>query len=357
MLHAVIMAGGSGTRFWPASRKDLPKQLLSLVTDVPLLRMTYERLEGLVPPERVWVVTTAATAEATRGLLPELPPANVLAEPVGCNTAACTGFAAHTALAGDPEAICIVLPADHVIGEPDRFRSAMEAGARTVGREGGLLTFGVQPTRPEMGYGYLELGPEHAREGEWAVHCLERFVEKPDSDRAQGYVESGRFLWNAGIFAWRAVDLLDEIERQLPELADGLERIAGSFGSTEANAVLDEVYPTLPATSVDFGVMEKAELCWTIPVDFQWSDIGSWSALEGVLPHDHSGNRGRGRTHAENASGNVLVSTGPIIAAVGVDDLVVVATPDAVLVVPKAEAQKVKNVVEALRDKGWDDVL
>ena len=357
MLHAVIMAGGSGTRFWPASRQHLPKQLLSLVTDTPLLRMTYERLEGLVPPERIWIVTTAMTAEATRGLLPELPAANVLAEPVGRNTAACAGFAAHGALDKDPDATCIVLPADHVIAEADRFWSAMEAGARAVERDGGLLTFGVQPTRPETGYGYLELGPEHTREGVWAIHRLQRFVEKPNAARAQRFVESGRFLWNAGIFAWRARDLLDEIERQLPELAAGLARIAASFGTAKAGATLDEVYPTLPATSVDFGIMEKAERCWTVPVDFPWSDIGSWPALEEVLPGDHSGNRGRGRTHTENASGNMLVSTGPAIAAVGIDDLVVVATADAVLVVPKAEAQKVKDVVEALREKGWDDVL
>jgi mannose-1-phosphate guanylyltransferase len=357
MLHAVIMAGGSGTRFWPASRRHLPKQFLSLVTDTPLLRMTYERLEGLVPPERIWVVTTTATTEATRELLPELPGANVLAEPVGRNTASCAGFAAHVALSGDPEATCIVLPADHVIGEVDRFRAAIEAGTRMVERDGGLLTFGVKPTRPETGYGYLELGAEHARDGEWAIHRLQRFVEKPDLDRARLFVESGHFLWNAGIFAWRATDLLNEIGRQLPDLAAGLGRIAASHGSADAGATLEEVYPTLPATSVDFGVMEKAERCWTVPVDFPWSDIGSWPALEEVLPGDAFGNRGRGRTHIENASGNVLVSTGPTIAAVGVEDLVVVATPDAVLVVPRAEAQKVKAVVEALRDKGWDDVL
>jgi mannose-1-phosphate guanylyltransferase len=357
MLHAVIMAGGSGTRFWPASRQDLPKQFLALATETPLLRMTFERLEDLVTPDRVWVVTTAATAAATRELLPELPAENVLAEPVGRNTAACAGFAAHAILARDPDAVCVVFPADHVIGEVARFRSAMEVGARLVEHEGGLLTFGVKPTRPETGYGYLELGREHARDGEWTVHGLQRFVEKPDSDRAQRYIDSGEFLWNAGIFAWRASDLLDEVERQLPELAEGLNLLAASFGTAKDGAVLAEVYPTLPATSVDFGIMEKAEKCWVVPVDFPWSDVGSWPALEEVLPVDEMGNLGRGRIHTEGSSGNVLVSTGPTISVVGVDDLVVVATPDAVLVVPKVEAQKVKDVVEALREKGWDDVL
>jgi mannose-1-phosphate guanylyltransferase len=357
MLHAVIMAGGSGTRFWPASRRDRPKQFLTLATDTPLLRMTFERLGDLVPPERVWVVTTAATADASRDILPELPAGNILAEPVGRNTAACAGLAAHAALSRDPEAICIVLPADHVIGQEERFRSAMAVGAHLVEREGGLLTFGIQPTRPETGYGYLEVGQENSRDGEWAVHHLQRFVEKPDAESAQRYCESGRFLWNAGIFAWRAVDLLDEIQRQLPELAAGLDRLAEVSGSSKADAVFAEVYPTLPATSVDFGVMEGAQRCWTLPVDFPWSDIGSWTALAEELPGDSSANHSRGRIYREDSSGNVLVSTGPVVSVVGVDDLVVVATPDAVLVVPKDEAQRVKEVVDALRAKGWDDVL
>jgi mannose-1-phosphate guanylyltransferase len=319
--------------------------------------MTFERLEGLVPPERVWVVTTAATAAATRELLPELPVKNVLAEPVGRNTAACAGFAAHAVLARDREGVCVVFPADHVIGEIDRFRSAMGVGARLVESEGGLLTFGVKPTRPETGYGYLEVGDEHRRDGEWAIHGLQRFVEKPDADRAQQYIDSGHFLWNAGIFAWRARDLLDEIDRQLPELGEGLSILAASLGSSTIDTVLGEIYPSLPATSVDFGIMEKATRCWVVPVDFPWSDVGSWPALEEVLSVDDSGNLRRGRVLAEGASGNVLVSTGPTISVVGVDDLVVVATPDAVLVVPKNEAQKVKDVVEALKAKGWDDVL
>lgn len=357
MLHAVIMAGGSGTRFWPASRKDLPKQFLALATETPLLRMTFERFDGLVPPERVWVVTTAATAAATRELLPELPAENVLAEPVGRNTAACAGFAAHAILARDPEGTCIVFPADHVIGDITRFRSAMSVGARLVEREGGLLTFGVKPTRPETGYGYLELGNEYAQDGDWTVHHLRRFVEKPDCDRAQRYIESGQFLWNAGIFAWRAGDLLHEIERQLPDLANGLDHLAACLGTANSQSMLAEIYPTLPATSVDFGIMEGAERCWVVPVDFPWSDVGSWPALQEVLPVDASGNLGRGRVHTESASGNILVSTGPAISVVGVNDLVVVATPDAVLVVPKDEAQRVKDVVEMLQIKGWDDVL
>jgi mannose-1-phosphate guanylyltransferase len=357
MLHAVIMAGGSGTRFWPASRRNRPKQLLDLVRGAPLLRLTYERLVGLVPPERVWVVTTEKTAEACRRVVPEIPGSNILAEPVGRNTAACVGLAAHAVGAGDGDAVCLVLPADHLIGDDERFRSAMAAGADMVAAEGGLLTFGIQPTRPETGYGYLELGPEHARVAGWTVHELQRFVEKPDSDRAQTYLEDGRYRWNAGIFAWRAQDLLEEMERQLPDLAAGLARIGSALPGADGEKVLADVYPTLPATSVDFGIMEGARRSWVLPVDFPWSDVGSWSALADELPTDDDDNTTLGRVEAFDAAGNVVVSTGPVVTVVGVDELVVVATPDAVLVIPKGQAQRVKEVVDRLRDRGWEDVL
>jgi len=357
MLHAVIMAGGSGTRFWPASRRSRPKQFLAMATDSPLLRVTFERLGNLVPIERVWVVTTAETAEATRELLPELGPENILSEPVGRNTAACAGLAAQAAQNMDPDAVCIALPADHVIGGEPRFRAAIAAGAEFVSREGGLLTFGVRPTRPETGYGYLELGPEHSRKGEWSIHRLRQFVEKPDVERACAYLESGGYLWNAGIFAFRARTLLDEIRRQIPNLASGLDRIGEALGTAEFDTILGEVYPSLPATSLDFGIMEGAEQLWTLPVDFPWSDVGSWSALAEGLSDDGAGNTARGRVQTIDAGDNVLVSTGPVVSVVGVDNLVVVATPDAVLVIPKDQAQRVREVVDGLQEKGWDDVL
>ena len=182
-------------------------------------------------------------------------------------------------------------------------------------------------------------------------------VEKPELGRARDFLESGGFLWNAGIFAWRASDFLDEVRRQLPELADGLARIALSIATAEFDEVLSDVYPSLPAVSVDTGIMEGASRCWVIPVDFPWSDVGSWSAIAETSQTDEAGNSIRGRVHEIDAGGNVLVSTGPALAVVGIDDLVVVATPDAVLVIPKEQAQRVKEIVELLREKGWDDVL
>ena len=357
MLHAVIMAGGCGTRFWPASRRARPKQLLALACDQPLLRLTLDRIAPLVPPERLWVVTTESHLAATRELLPDLPDGNIIAEPVGRNTAACAGLAAVAVRARDPEAVMVVLPADHIIGEEARFRSAVSAAAAVVARDGGLLTFGIRPAHPETGYGYLRQGAPHIEEAGWVIHRLEGFVEKPDAERAQAYLESGRYLWNAGIFCWRARDLLAEITRHLPEMAAGMQQIADAWSSPRAAAALAEVYPQLPATSVDFGIMEKADRGWVMPVDFPWSDVGSWLALADHLASDTHGNAIRGRVHAVDASGNVLVSDGPLIAALGIRDLVVVTTADAVLVVPKDQAQRVKELIDGLDGRGWDDVL
>jgi mannose-1-phosphate guanylyltransferase len=357
MLHAVIMAGGSGTRFWPASRCHRPKQMLALASDQPLLRVTVDRILGLVPRDRIWVVTTSSTAASTGLLLPDLPADHILAEPTGRDTSACAAYAARVVLHHDPDAVCLVLPADHVIPDRDRFHAAMAAGARAVGGHGGLLTFGIRPTCPETGFGYLEVGPQRFTADGWSVHHLEQFVEKPDRDTAQGYLEDGGFLWNSGMFAWRATDLLAEVRRQLPLLFDGIAVIGDALGTPEANDVLEAIYPKLPRTSVDFGIMEAAERRWTIPVDFAWSDVGSWPALAALLAPDERGNVSRGRAVAIDADHNILIGDGVVVAAVGVRDLVVVATPDAVLIVTRSEAQKVKEVVEAVRDRGWDDVL
>ena len=357
MLHAVIMAGGSGTRFWPVSRRDRPKQFLSLVDGRSLLRITFERIQPLVPPDRIWVVTTGPTAELTRRELPELPPDHVLTEPVGRDTAACTGLAAVAVCHSDPDAVCVVLPADHIIRDASRFRRAVEAGSAHVEREGGLLTFGVRPTRPETGFGYLRIGAEHGSTGEWSVHRLAEFVEKPDIDTARRYLAEGGYLWNSGMFVWPASELLEEIRLQLPRLSEGLERVAAAWGTAGAESVVGEVYPTLPRVSVDYGVMEGARRCWTIPVAFPWSDVGAWPALGELLDADAEGNATRGRVVALDCRDTVLVGDGALVAAAGLRDLVVVATTDAVLVVPAAEAQRVKDLVAAIEDRGWDDVL
>jgi mannose-1-phosphate guanylyltransferase len=357
MLHAVIMAGGSGTRFWPASRKDRPKQFLQLVAESPLLRLTYERLTPIIPPENIWVITAASTVALTREILPELPSANVVGEPMGRDTAACVGLAAEILLSRDPEAVCLILAADHVIPQEDQFRAAMTAGIRQVTQSGGLLTFGLKPTGPETGFGYLKLGELSGTIDGHQMHLLDRFVEKPDAATARGYLDDGSYLWNSGMFAWQAAELLAEIDRQLPLLGEGLHRIGAALGTNEEAMVLAEIYPGLPRISVDFGIMEGALSRWTVPVSFPWSDVGSWPALREVLSSDEAGNVTRGRTVILEANDNVVISEGPVVGVVGVEGLVVVATSDAVLVVPADQAQKVKTVVEELEGKGWMDVL
>jgi mannose-1-phosphate guanylyltransferase len=357
MLHAVIMAGGSGTRFWPVSRRRRPKQLLPIAGDVPLLRRTFERLQPWIPSSRVWVVTTRELVRPTADLLPELPRSNILGEPAGRDTAACAGYAAIRVRAADPEAVCLVLPADHVIGAGEDFREAMEAGADHVREHGGLLTFGIRPTRPETGYGYLELGPEVATSRGHAVHRLRRFVEKPDAETARTYLARGGFLWNSGMFVWQARDLLEEIAALLPELSEGLEGIAAALGTPDEGEVLDRLYPQLPRTSVDFGVMERARLVWCIPVAFPWSDVGSWHAAWEVAEKDAAGTAVRGRVVTLDARSSLVVSDGPAVAVAGVEDLVVVATADAVLVVPRSQSQRVKEIVAELERRGWSELL
>jgi mannose-1-phosphate guanylyltransferase len=219
------------------------------------------------------------------------------------------------------------------------------------------LTFGIRPTRPETGYGYLQVGSKKAESGNWQVHLLERFVEKPDADRASALIESGDHLWNSGMFAWRTQDLLAEVRRQLPELAASLDEIAPALDTEDEHAALEEVYPGLQKTSIDYGIMEGAETTWTIPVDFPWSDVGSWPALAEVLDTDVNGNVVKGNGLNLDGENNIVVSEGPSVTVVGASNLVVVATQDAVLVVPADQAQKVKDVVAELQRLGRDDLL
>lgn len=357
MRHAIIMAGGSGTRFWPASRESRPKQFLDLADHKPLLRATFERLSGIAPPERVWIVTNTQHLTATREMIPELPAANVLAEPCGRDTAACAAFSAARILKTDGDAACLVLPADHIIGEIERYTSAMNAGLEYVERWGGLLTFGIKPIRPETGYGYLTIGRPQQSVADWQVHHLERFIEKPNAEKAARLLDSGDHLWNSGMFAWRAIDLLDEVRRQIPELASGIDAMEPSLGTDEQDRAMAAIYPTLPRTSIDYGVMEGARSAATIPVDFPWSDVGSWPALAEVMQSDDAQNTATGSTIAIDSNANVLVSEGPTLAVIGASNLVVVATEDAVLVVPVDQAQRVKEIVEELRRTGRTDLL
>jgi len=342
------LAGGSGTRFWPLSRRWRPKQLLALEGEESLLRATVLRLAPLVQPRAIWVCTTRDLADAVRREVPEVPPEQVLLEPEGRNTAPAIGWSVRSMHAAARGGVVAVLPADHRVGEPERFRDAIASAARVVATQDRVMTLGVTPRWAETGYGYLELEEGAEADG---VRRVRRFVEKPSPEDAAGFASSGRHLWNAGIFLFRGDRLLELLARHEPELARGLEEIAADPRRLAA------VYPRLPARSIDYAVMEKLDSLATLPLDCGWSDLGSWGALEEVLPADALGNTGRGDCLALDAAGNLLFSDSGTIAVLGVEGLVVVRTGDAVLVMPKHRSQEVRRLVQELGNRGREDLL
>lgn len=350
-LHAVILAGGSGTRFWPASRRARPKQLLAVAGDEPLLTATRRRLEGWVSDDRVLIVTAAEQARAVRKLLPALPAENVLKEPCARNTAAAVAWAALEVHARDPQALMAVLPADHVLAPAESFRQSLQAGAELAAREPVLITYGVRPTHPATGYGYIEVGDLQEKIDGQAVHRVARFVEKPDAARAAEFLASGRFLWNAGIFVWSARTILDAFERFAPAI---LEPLASARGPR----ALARRYEGLPAQPVDVAILERSPDVRTIPIDYSWSDVGSWSSIPEVHRPDPAGNCavGGGGLVAEDAR-DCIVYAEPdhVTALIGVRDLVVVHAKGATLVCPRERAQDVRRIVERLaaEDPRW----
>ncbi|MBC8424779.1 mannose-1-phosphate guanylyltransferase [bacterium] len=350
----VIMAGGRGTRFWPLSRTRRPKQLLPLGQGASLLRDTFDRVRSLVGDDRVLVVTNAAQAEATAAALPELPPERIVAEPVGRNTAACAALGAGLAagLVGDgPVAL---LPADHLIPDPEVFRDQLAAAFRLAETGGGVITFGIPPRHPSTGFGYIEVPRPPA--GDEAVDGL-RFVEKPDADTAREYVDCGRFLWNSGIFVWHSADLAREIAAHEPEISRLLEAPLGAHGSDKFTGALSKAYETCPAVSIDVAVMEKLAGFRVMGARFGWSDLGSWDAWREFAPQLADGNRGHVRLLAGDGRANTVFAPGKAVALLGVEDLIIVDTEDALLICTADAAQRIKEITGKLEENGELDLL
>jgi len=349
--YAVIMAGGFGSRFWPLSRSTRPKQLLALGPDHrSLLRATAERIWGLVPPDRTFVVTSAQLREQIEKELPELQPHQILAEPVGRNTAPCIGWAATHVKRLDEDAIMAVLPADHYISETDAYLDTLRRGLAAA-THGDYVTIGIRPTRAETGYGYIEVGAEL----DPGVFRARRFVEKPNRQRAEQFVASGRFLWNSGMFFFLASRILDAIDQHLPGLGQELKRYEQAARTGGEAALIEATYAQLPAVSIDHGIMEKVSTVSVVPGSFEWSDLGSWSSAWELAPQDQFANVLPDDGLAVDARGNyVHAPDGKLVVLVGVHDLVVVDAGDALLVVPRDRAQDVREVVAMLRDR--DDI-
>lgn len=357
-IYTVIMAGGSGTRFWPASRKARPKQLLALGADgeTPLLTATAQRVTSLSPPAHTLVVTRADLSAATRDALPALPPENILLEPVGRNTAPCVAWATAVVRRRDPQAVMVVLAADAYIVDQEAFVSALRTAAAAA-EAGSIVTLGIRPNRAETGYGYLHLG-EDVPGAPPGVRRVRAFVEKPDASRAEQYLRDGEHLWNAGIFVFRA-DVMDAAVRaHLPEVAAAMDAFDAAARAGGEQAAVNARYPSLPNISVDYGVMEKVSEVAVVPVDCGWSDVGSWQASWELGAKDAAGNVVRADAVLFEAQRNVVSApAGKVVALIGVADLVVVDTPDALLVVPRDRAQDVKKAVDALTAKGRNEVL
>ena len=350
-LVCAILAGGSGTRFWPLSRRDKPKQLLTFFDDATLLRQTSDRVAPLCPPARQLVVTAARLATAVRRDLPDVPPAHVLPEPTPRNTAPCMAVAAHAARTLDPDAILCLLPADHWIADVDAFRAALQTAARHADA-GHLVTLGVQPTHPETGYGWIERGDAVGDD----AFAVERFVEKPDLARAVRYLHGGRHLWNAGVFVVRADRALAALRVHQPVLSAALAPLEGlAPGSATWLAAVEPAFARCPAISIDHGLAEHETGIRVVRLDAGWSDVGTWQSLLG-LREVGTANVVRGDVVALDCEDSVLVADGLLLAGVGLRGVAVVATRDAVLVVPVERSQDVRGVVDELVRRGRIDL-
>ena len=348
-VFALILAGGSGERFWPLSRRARPKQLLKLVSEKTLLEETVDRLEGLVPNERILVLTNVDQEAAARGFLPNLPPENIVAEPAKRDTAAAVALATAWVAARNHQATMLVLPADHVIKDREAFQKTMSTAARAAEETGALVTIGIKPTWPCPGFGYIERGASAPLRGAPLpneIFRVVRFREKPNLELADSFVRSGNFRWNAGMFVWSVPTVLSEFNRHAPELADFISQIRAP-GNWE-NA-LRERFRKLPIISFDYAIMEKAHRVLMVEASFDWDDVGGWRAVSAYLTKDENKNAANCDLTTLEASDNIVFSEGPAeIALVGVHNLIVVRTDDSILVCNRRDAEKIKDLVAKL---------
>jgi mannose-1-phosphate guanylyltransferase len=359
MLHAVIMAGGGGTRFWPRSRQRRPKQFLALASERTLLQQAADRIESQVPPERTWVITAGQYRDETGAQLPALPAEHIVGEPCGRDTAACIGLGAALIARQDPSAVMLVMPADHVIEPVQEFRRGVHVAEQMAEEHpNALITFGIPPTFPSTGYGYIHRGPERATRQGVSVCQSRGFREKPNHDVAERFLVSGEYLWNSGIFVWRVATILKALRDQQPKLLAAVQRIADAWPTPQRAAVLSREYEALERISIDKGIMEQAAEVLVVKAPFKWDDVGSWLALE--------------RMHAQDGNGNTVLAThvgvdtrkcviasdaGHLIATVGVENLLIIQDGNATLVADRREESTVKKIVELLKQKGLEKYL
>ncbi len=357
-MYAAILAGGVGTRLWPRSRQDRPKQFSDITgAGVTMIQATANRLEGLAPADHIFVLTGGAYAGLAAEQLPNVPPSQIIVEPSGRNTAPAIGLACVHLYKHDPTAVIAILPADHIIPNVDAFRAALRRAA-TVAREGYLVTLGILPNFPHTGYGYIKRKSLIDDVDGLPAFRVDRFLEKPNRSLAESFVAEGGYYWNGGIFISRVDRMMAEFETQTPAMYELLQHIGDTIGTPEADAVLAEEWEKMPSISIDYAIMERAQRVAVVPLDAGWNDVGSWDALDSVLNKDAAGNSiAKGDVLLLDSHDNIVYSDKRIVALVNVNNLVVVETDDTLLIGDKGQMQRVKDVVEQLRAEGRTELL
>lgn len=353
-LFVVIMAGGVGSRFWPRSKQQKPKQLIRIFGEQTMIQDTVDRLEGLVEKNHVYVITNKIQKPRVVEQLSELPEENIIAEPFGKNTAACIGLASILIHKKSPNAITIILPADHLIRDVEEFQKTILDAAKFASKDNSLVTIGISPTRPETGYGYIQFIDNEIENG---IYKVQTFAEKPNLSTAKRFLEAGDFLWNSGMFIWKTETILSEIKNYLPELYEGLKKIENSIGTDEFEEILTNVYGQLISVSIDYGIMEKSQNVFLTKGEFSWSDVGSWEEVYQLSHKDENGNSEIGDIYTENTFGSYIFSPKKFTAVVGLENVIVIETKDSLLICNRESAQDVKHVVDYLKMNNKDELL
>ncbi len=362
MAHtfAVIMAGGVGSRFWPRSRERSPKQFLEILSSGTLLENTLGRIEPLVEKINTFIVTNRAQVESVVKLVPFLPKENILAEPFGRNTAPCIGLAALWIRRIDPDGLMVVLPSDHLVENTEEFGRVLNTALKVAREKEALVTIGIKPSHPETGYGYIQIEDEdHDRNPYRAegAYPVKTFAEKPNLETAERFLQSGDFVWNSGMFVWKASAILKAIEVHVPDLHVQLQAVQEAIGTPTYKQTLEQAYGLTRNISVDYGVMEKAGNVFVVKGDFGWSDVGSWDEVVRLTTKDADGNSTRGKALLRDSSNNYVDAGNKLVAAIGVEDLIIIQTDDAVLVCKKGKSQEVKEIVDFIRRKQMNEYL
>lgn len=353
-LYAIIMAGGIGARFWPRSKKKSPKQLLKIIGENTMIQETFKRLSGLVPKENILIVTNESQRAGIVEQIPEIPSENIIVEPFGRNTAACIGLASVIIQQRSPNAVTFVMPADHIIMDNQSFINTLKTAAQFSSENQALVTIGIQPTKPETGYGYIQIDEDSGKNN---VYKVLTFAEKPNYATAVNFINSGDFFWNSGMFIWTIDTILNEINRFMPDLYEGLIQIRDQINNPDFPNILSNIYGQLRSISIDYGIMEKSDRVFLVKGQFSWSDVGSWEAVYELSEKDQDGNVKVGSVYTDMALDSYIYSPDKFTAVIGLDNVIVINCNDALLICKRDKAQEVKNIIDYLKLNKLNDHL